>query len=84
VKATGRHDYGRFFVDPSDPNAEKPQPAGPSIDQQIDMEKNRIDAGKLELENRKFDWQKVVDAAEVALEDQQKRAVGLQPGNTGG
>jgi hypothetical protein len=84
VKATGRHDYGRFFVDPGDPTAPKPPDPGPSFDQQIAMEKNQIERDKLDLENRKFDWQKVVDAAEVALEDQQKRAVGIEAGNTGG
>lgn len=80
VKATGRNDYARFFVDPDDPAAPKPPDPGPSFDEQIKQGELELAKRKQDLEERKFEWQKIVDSAEVVLEDQQKRPVGLETG----
>lgn len=87
VKATGRRDFSKFFSDPDDPEAPKPPKPEPTFEEQIKMrelelkkEDLELEKQKLSLEVAKFEWQKVVDVAEVELEDKQKRPVGIQTG----
>lgn len=80
VKATQRHDYSRFFTDPDDPNAPKPPPPQPSFEEQVKLREVAVKEKKQALEEKQFEWQQIVDAAEVQLEDRQNRAVGLQTG----
>lgn len=83
AKSMGRQDAAKFFSEPPD----QPPPPQPDIDQQIKQEQNQIKKAELalkereqQLEEAKFEWSKLVDMAEIELEDKQERAVGLQQG----
>lgn len=83
AKAIGRQDWDKFITQPP----ENPPPPEPTIDQQIQLEeiklKQQEQARKdreFELEQKKFEWEQIVNVAELELEDSQKRAVGLQAG----
>jgi hypothetical protein len=91
IKNSGYQNPTKFISNPA--TVEPPEPApDPNLimaqaadrDSQTNAMKKKADAEKdkatLQLEGRKFEWSKKVDAAEVLLEDTQERPVGIQTG----
>jgi hypothetical protein len=91
IKNSGYVNPTKFISNPA--TTEKPQPEpnpilisaqAQQLDAQTNQGKKQADAqndqGKLQLEGDKFLWEKKVNAAEVVMEDSQKRPVGLGDG----
>ena len=84
IKNSGYPNPTKFISNPATVEAPEPAPdpqlilaQSAQIDAQANAAKKQADA---KLADEKFLWQKKVDAAEVTLEDSQKRPVGIQTG----
>jgi len=88
IKNSGYVNPNKFISNPStvEPPEPKPDPAlimaqSAQMDAQANAQKKQADAQKdqatLQLDAQKFDWSKKVQAAEVGLEAEQARPVGI-------
>jgi hypothetical protein len=88
IKNSGYINPQQFISNPANVEPPPPQPDPTLIvaqSTQMDAETKRMKAqadaqmnqGELQLDGAKFEWQKKVDAAETALEADQKRPVGI-------
>jgi hypothetical protein len=84
IKNSGYPNPTKFISNPATVEAPEPAPdpqlilaQSAQVEAQANAAKKQADA---KLADEKFLWQKKVDAAEVTLEDSQKRPVGIQTG----
>jgi len=88
IKNSGYQNPNKFIQNPATVEAPEPEPDPQMIAAQASMASVQADAQKKQadaqidqlqsqLDAAKFDWQKKIDAAEVTLEDSQKRPVGI-------
>lgn len=91
IKNSGYKNPEKFISSPAKVQKPEQQPSPEQIQAQAAMMNAQTNQAKvqgemqekgqrLQLDAQKFDWSKKIDAAEVTLEDAQKRAVGLQTG----
>jgi hypothetical protein len=84
IKNSGYHDPTKFISNPAKVQPPPPKPDPLLIQAQATaadvQNKGEYNKGKLALENDKHQWEKKVNASEVALEATQSRPVGLQEG----
>lgn len=88
IKNGGYKNAERFISDPATTQPPPPQPSAEMVAAQGEAAKDQADAAlkqqqlqldvaKQQLEREKFDWQKRVEAAELAVEAEQDRPVGI-------
>jgi hypothetical protein len=91
IKNSGYVNPTKFISNPAnvEPPEPKPDPMliaaqAQQMDSQANAQKKQADIElakmQAQLDQMKFEWQKRIDAAEVVMEDTQKRPVGLQSG----
>jgi hypothetical protein len=84
IKNSGYPNPTKFIQNPATVQPPEDQPSPEQIIAQARAQEVEImgqeKKAKLDLEGEKFLWQKKIDAAEVTLEDSQKRPVGIQQG----
>lgn len=88
IKNAGYKNTQTFVTDPQQVAPPPPQPSPEMVEAQtnaqesqaklaMEQQKLALDQAKLELDVAKFDWQKKVEAAELAVEAEQDRPVGI-------
>ena len=91
IKNAGYKNVNSFISDPAQTPPPPPQPSPEMIEAQAEAAKDQADAQlkqqqlqldmqSQQLEREKFEWQKKIDAAELGVEVQQGRAVGIGDG----